>query len=276
MRGDGWNVLILSFCYICCRYFAVFCYQLLCSLGLTGPREYNLLRLRRPWMGPSHPQFPSCSPQRLHTSSRPESSWSQHRGDVFSSPSLLTLRSGSPTSCRLIFLYMAYYSEEAYPKLQMARSVLLACSTLGHANDSGETGGDAGDRVYRECHAAHQTGGSSARGMGLVDIFLCTRVCAFTMLFFGALTLLRQPLPHGFIRRSTTRIRPQPDAPSHRALAHSTHHVLRHRATATGRSRRRGSTARRNRLARPHRADIAYIAQWSSDDLHATRDFALA
>jgi NLE (NUC135) domain len=59
---------------------------------------------------------------------------------------------------------------------------------LVHVSDSGETGGNVGDRVYRERHAAHQTGRSSPRGMGLVDILFRTRVCAFycPYLFLGA------------------------------------------------------------------------------------------
>ena len=56
---------------------------------------------------------------------------------------------------------------------------------------------------YIERHAADQIGSSSPRGMGLINILLHTRVCAFDyrhlFLFFSprALTLLRQPLPHG-------------------------------------------------------------------------------
>lgn len=90
-----------------------------------------------------------------------------------------------------------------------------------------------------------------------------------------ALMVLRQPLPHRFIRRCITRIRPQPDSLSHCTLTCGSHHVLRHRALAA-RSSPRGGSARGKRLARPHGADLTSIARRDSDDLHAARDVALA
>jgi len=96
--------------------------------------------------------------------------------------------------------------------------------------------------------------------------------------FSPALTLLRQPLPHGFIRWCITRIRSRPDTLSHRALPRSSNHVLRNRPSTTTSfiHKRRESTARRNRLARSHSAALAYIARRDSDDLHAPRDVTLA
>lgn len=58
----------------------------------------------------------------------------------------------------------------------MARLVEL--SYLGDVQiDSGVTGRNARNRVRRERHAPLQIGGASARGMGLLDIMLRTRVC---------------------------------------------------------------------------------------------------
>ena len=56
---------------------------------------------------------------------------------------------------------------------------MLARLVPGHASDSGETGRNARGRVHRKHHAAHQTGVSSPRGMGIVHILLRTKVCAF-------------------------------------------------------------------------------------------------
>ena len=97
---------------------------------------------------------------------------------------------------------------------------------------------------------------------------------------YRALTLLRQPLPHRFLRRYITRVRPRPDTPSHRALPRSSNHVLRHRTVTTTTSffhrRRQRSNTRCNRLARSYSAALACIARRDSDDLHPSRDVTLA
>ncbi len=104
-------------------------------------------------------------------------------------------------------------------------------------------------------------------------------IIVIIVIFPRALTLLRQPLPHRFIRRCITRIRSRPDTLPHRALPRSSNHVLRYRTITTTTSfshRQRESTTRRNRLARSHSAALAYIARRDSDDLRASRDVTLA
>ena len=55
MRGDGWNVLILSFCCICCRYFAIVainCFALSGSPGRVNPIYFRLDN-RHGWVSPT-------------------------------------------------------------------------------------------------------------------------------------------------------------------------------------------------------------------------------
>ena len=160
---------------------------------------------------------------------------------------------------------------------------MLAYSVPGHASDSGETQEETLEIEYIES-VMPPTKLAALPHEEWVSSISCSipgsaplTIVVYSYFFPRALTLLRQPLPHGFIRRRITRIRSRPDALPHRTLPRSSDHVLRHRATTSFfHRRRRGSTARRNRLARSHCAALAHIARRESDDLHASRDVALA
>lgn len=164
----------------------------------------------------------------------------------------------------------------------MARSVLLIRSIPGHTGDSGETQEETLEIEYIEsvmpptklAALPHEEWVSSISCSIPGSALLILAIILFPL----ALTLLRQPLPHGLIRWCITRIRSQSDTLAHRAPPRSSNHVLRHRAITTRSSfyKRRGSTTRRNRLARSHSAALAYITRRDSDDLHASRDVTLA
>jgi hypothetical protein len=163
---------------------------------------------------------------------------------------------------------------------------VLACSIPGHTTDSGETQEETLEIEYIES-VMPPTKLAALPHEEWVSSISCSipgsAPLIIVLIFFPlrALTLLRQPLPHGFIRRCITRIRSRPDTLSHRALPCSSNHVLRHRTVTTTTTsffhrRRRPTTNRRNRLARSHSAALAYIARRDSDDLHASRDVTLA
>jgi hypothetical protein len=167
----------------------------------------------------------------------------------------------------------------------MARSVVLAFSIPGHTSDSGGTQEETLEIEYIES-VMPPTKLAALPHEEWVSSISCSipgsAPLTIVILIFSlrALTLLRQPLPHGFIRRCITRIQSRPVTLPHCALPRSSNHVLRRRTTTTTTSffhRRRGSTiTRRNRLTRSHSAALAYIARRDSYDLNASRDVTLA